>query len=296
MITHKNPIISQLSRLGVIDTMALEQYASRVRDRDDVSVVRCSKSGVIALSSADHIGFEYYKEKDREVGFTDLEQGNVAIAELQDCYRRANFFGDRIKGKHWLDIGTGTGQILDALKDKAKSATGVEPHKRYRNAASARGLQVLPHISDTDDSHSEVVTLFHVFEHIIDPIATLEEIKTKMKSGGELVLEVPHAKDFLLETLSCDAFRAFTLWSEHLVLHTAESLEKIIRAAGFSSIRIEGYQRYPLSNHLYWLCNSAPGGHEVWSHLHSDDLQKSYSRMLMDNGQTDTLIAYATRP
>ena len=59
----------------------------------------------------------------------------------------------------------------------------------------------------------------------------------------------------------------------------------------FKSIEIDGYQRYPLSNHLYWLRYGRPGGHEKWHHLNDQKLSDAYSSFLKKNNLTDTLIA-----
>jgi hypothetical protein len=57
-----------------------------------------------------------------------------------------------------------------------------------------------------------------------------------------------------------DSFKESTFWSEHLILHTKESLRKILEAVGFKNIKIEGLQRYPSANHLY-LRHNRLGGH-----------------------------------
>ena len=76
---------------------------------------------------------------------------------------------------------------------------------------------------------------------------------------GTLVVEVPHARDFLITQLQCESFTNFSLWSQHLVLHTRDSLQKLLSAAGFVDIHIIGVQRYGLANHLTWLSEGKPG-------------------------------------
>ena len=56
---------------------------------------------------------------------------------------------------------------------------------------------------------------------------------------------------------------------------------------------IENYQRYSLSNHLYWLSKGEPGGHNKWSFLSSSAIDVAYSKSLEKIKKTDTLIAYA---
>ena len=116
-------------------------------------------------------------------------------------------------------------------------------------------------------------------------------------SGGQILIEVPHANDFLLSAVNCEVFKQFTLWSQHLVLHTRESLLKTLKFVGLEEIQIEGIQRYPISNHLNWLANGKAGGHKSpLSSLDSDALFDAYQNSLARIDATDTLVAIAKVP
>ena len=108
-----------------------------------------------------------------------------------------------------------------------------------------------------------------------------------------MVIEVPSANDALLTFYDSDAFQRFTYWSQHLYLFTPSTLSKVLENAGLRVSAIQQYQRYPLSNHLYWLSNLSPGGHEKWSFLDNSALHEAYSQTLAQIGKCDTLIAFA---
>ena len=119
----------------------------------------------------------------------------------------------------------------------------------------------------------------------------------RLQSCGYVLIEVPHANDFLLNYLACDEFKQFTLWSQHLVLHTRESLRKTLEFVGFKNVKIEGVQRYPLSNHLNWLANGKAGGHKSpLSSIESDVLFDAYQNALAKIDANDTLVALAEVP
>lgn len=117
-----------------------------------------------------------------------------------------------------------------------------------------------------------------------------------LKPGGSIYIEVPHAKDILLCDLYLEEFKSFTLWSQHLILHTKESLRKMISFCGYESVDIVGIQRYPISNHLYWLKERKPGGHKSYlkkiDHL---DLNLAYEKVLKSIDSTDTLLLHAKK-
>ena len=68
----------------------------------------------------------------------------------------------------------------------------------------------------------------------------------------------------------------------------------MLRFVGFEDIQVEGVQRYPLSNHLYWLANGNAGGHKsILSLVDSPSLIAAYSNSLAAIDATDTLVAVA---
>ena len=108
---------------------------------------------------------------------------------------------------------------------------------------------------------------------------------------------MPHAKDILLNQLYSEEFKKFTLWSQHLILHTKRSLRKMVSFCGYNSIKVKGIQRYPLSNHLYWLKEKKPGGHKTKLNLiDSQSLHLAYEKALKLNDSTDTLLLSAKKP
>ena len=198
-----------------------------------------------------------------------------------------------IEGKVWLDVGTGLGGILDLLSSCAAKTIAVEPQQGARESLQKLGYQVYRDLEEVPDQSIEVVTLFHVVEHLTEPLKELQKIRNIMKPGGSIIIEVPHAGDVLLSSFDNDAFKAFTFWSEHLILHTRQSLMAFLQEAGFHGITVSGFQRYPLANHLYWLAKGKPGGHNHWGHLKTPDLDRAYENLLNSIDQTDTLIAIA---
>ena len=90
-------------------------------------------------------------------------------------------------------------------------------------------------------------------------------------------------------------FKTFTFWSEHLVLHTEQSLRKILTTAGFKNIKINYFQRYGFTNHLGWYLRKKPGGHDYFNKYENKILDINYKRFLEKNKQADTLIAIAKK-
>ena len=289
-----NLIRTQLNSLGICDESSIAPYYPRVRDRDDIEVLKCNKSGVIFLSSSNHMNLNHYEEKDNFKYWGAEDRLNALKACSEDNERRTQQFKNIVTRKKWLDVGTGAGGILDLLTQYAASTYAVEPQTASRNVLNDMGYTVFETIDSVPFDDIDIVTLFHVFEHFTAPLESLKTIHSKMNKEGKIVLEVPHANDFLLSKLNLESFKAFTFWSEHLILHTRNSLKIFLEQAGFKDITISGFQRYPLANHLYWLSRSKPGGHNEWAQLRTTELESAYANMLAGIDATDTLIAVAS--
>jgi len=77
-----------------------------------------------------------------------------------------------------------------------------------------------------------------------------------------------------------------------LYLFNVFTLKKLAEQAGLNVLSIQHIQRYPLSNHLYWLRHGKPGGHQKWAFLDSQNLHEAYTSALAKIGKTDTIVAY----
>lgn len=175
------------------------------------------------------------------------------------------------------------------------SACDIKLQQQYSDELNAFGIPCYSLLSDIPEPLF-VIMLFHCFEHLPDPIASLEELFKKLKSGGDgaILIEGPHARNFLIEYLSLQSFIEFTLWSQNVILHTRESLGSMLADAGFKDIVIEGVQRYGLANHLHWLSRKKPGGHKSnLSVFETVDLMNAYAGALAKIDATDTLVAIA---
>ena len=291
----KNKIAKTLCEMGVCDEKAIEPFYPSVRDRDDISVMRCKKSGVIFTSTSEHMDMSHYSDKPDFDYWKEADRKKALIDRYEDDSRRKDQFLSLISGKKWLDVGTGTGGVLDLLGPFADRVVAVEPQQKALESLKKEKYEVYSDISEVPFNDFDIITLFHVFEHLTDPLELLKNAYDKLKVGGRIIIEVPHANDFLFSFLDLEEFKKFTFWSEHLVLHRRCSLNAFLDKANFKNIVISGFQRYNLANHLHWLKEKKPSGHINWSMLASVQLDTAYANMLEKIDSTDTLIAMAEK-
>ena len=287
-----------LLEAGLVTDDAVECLSNRTRDSEDVRVMRCPQSEIIFLEG--DIGSNaYYLHKpvendDVEAVVPTLDGEIVSNLNASDLDRRLALTTAFVDQQSVLDFGCGAGIFLDAIKDQAATVAGIEINDEERLMARAKGLDVRPLLNDLSEPF-DTVTMFHTLEHLHDPIGMLRQINKAMPEKGTIIVEVPHARDFLIKSAACDAYKNFTFWREHLILHTRESLQHFLSEAEFADIEVSGCQRYGLENHLHWLATGEPNGHSVWQHFSREGLNHEYAAFLADIDQTDTLVAVAKK-
>lgn len=262
-----------------------------VRDNDALNVIQCKNCGLTTLSDDSHINEKFYMEGKMLDKTTNLECWIKNT--YQDDKRRFDFikkkFKKNLSQKTLTDFGCGNGGFLNLAKEVCKKVYGVELHKGLFSYFETCNLDVKTNINDINEL-SDIITMFHVLEHLKEPIDTLKKLKNNLAEDGKLIIEVPNANDALLKLYKCKKFAQFTYWSCHLYLFNEKTLCEIAKKAGYKVTKIQHVQRYTIMNHLYWLIKGKPGGHIKWGKYDSIILNKIYSQFLSLFKITDTII------
>ena len=292
----QNNIQQELVSLGLVNLDNVVSYYPQVRDNPNIAVLKCLDSNIIFLQN-NAITESYYHQKSGVTYWNSESREHALKKTEEDDMRRVVQFKDEVLNKSYMDVGTGLGGMLDKFKPYAKTTCAIEPQSEIREHLQKLNYKVIDSIDScvSQNIKVDVVSLFHVFEHLTTPLEDLKKLYDSLTLNGKIIIEVPHAEDVLLSAYQLEAFKKFTFWSEHLILHTRESLYRYLEVAGFKNIIIKGYQRYPLANHIGWLKDGKPGGHLNLSYLRTQELDNAYSTMLQSINKTDTLIAIAEK-
>ncbi|MCM0665470.1 class I SAM-dependent methyltransferase [Flavobacterium tyrosinilyticum] len=111
------------------------------------------------------------------------------------------------KGK-LLDIGAGTGDFLLTAKNDGWETIGVEPSDRAKNIAKEKGISFVEELSTLENHSLDVITMWHVLEHVPDLEYQIQELKRLLKPTGTLIIAVPNYKSF-------DANHYQTFWAAY---------------------------------------------------------------------------------
>lgn len=142
------------------------------------------------------------------------------------------------KGK-LLDIGCGSGGLVERLNRLGWDSQGIDPDpqaveiaRSLNRPVSRAGVEELPQMANELDA----ATLFHVIEHIHDPIKVLQDVHHLLKPGGRVVLVTPNARS-LVSRIFGRHWRGLEP-PRHLQVFTRRSLARALKEAGFVDISV----------------------------------------------------------
>lgn len=182
--------------------------------------------------------FAEWYERGRDRGY------HAMIDDLE-----VDLLGDYVDGKDVLEVGCGTGLILDRVAQRAKSAVGIDISQGMLHKAVARGLNVAQG-SVTDlpfaDESFDVVYSFKVLAHIKDIDRALREMARVTRRGGVLLLEFynPYSLRYLAKRAAgpgkiskkTDESAIYTRWDHAIDL--SRRMPENLRVRDYSGIRI----------------------------------------------------------
>jgi 2-polyprenyl-3-methyl-5-hydroxy-6-metoxy-1,4-benzoquinol methylase len=166
----------------------------------------------------------------------------MSILEIGSGYA---WFIEKMKMKGFIHI-EGV-ELSDAKRKMVKGRLGIDLH-------NFNIVQSLP--PPGMEGQYDAVCLFHLLEHVPDPVLFLKRLSCFLRHGGMLILEVPNFDDYLKS--ECMEYNNFLYLRAHISYFSVQALERTLQMAGFSNIKIIGKQLYSIENAIYWLRNRKP--------------------------------------
>jgi 2-polyprenyl-3-methyl-5-hydroxy-6-metoxy-1,4-benzoquinol methylase len=184
--------------------------------------------------------FKYYQSDDY-ISHTD--KGNSLINFIYKLVRKYTLNKKRSlvlslnqSGKI-LDYGCGTGDFIKVLSNSKSDVSGFEPDQGARELASIKSNTTIYHSLDQLKSVEkfDVITAWHVIEHVDELRNTLKILRKSLKKGGHMIIAVPNSNSY-------DANKYKEYWAgydvpRHLYHFTQDSFSVLIRLQKLSLIK-----------------------------------------------------------
>ena len=124
-----------------------------------------------------------------------------------------------------LDIGSGTGDFLITAKSKGWKIVGLEPNPKAKKIAESKGVVFETSLETIPDNSMDVISMWHVLEHVPNLEAYISKLKSLLKPNGILVIAVPNYKSY-----DADYYKEF--WAafdvpRHLWHFSRKSIQKL---------------------------------------------------------------------
>lgn len=201
------------------------------------AIFRCSDCGLLQCPEVTD-ALSYYKglqdsqyEDGREYRYVQAES---LIRELLTAARLKNGLGLKL-----LDVGAGSGVLLEAAEQFGFEAVGVEPSSWLADLARKRGLQVfegvIPHAALAGPF--DVVMLIDVLEHVTTPLSLLQAIYNNLKPGGIALIVTPDVSSFFARLLG---FKWWHYRVAHISYFNKKTLALVTERAG---LRVRHFSR-----------------------------------------------------
>ena len=139
---------------------------------------------------------EYYSHQENKKGLIPRLYEIVKGYNLKKKYKIAA--KNLQKGKV-LDIGCGVGDFLHTMENKGWKGTGIEPSEEAKEIARKRvnaNLLEPKEIVDLKSEDFDLITMWHVLEHVDDLKEEIHQLERLLKKGGRLVLALPNFKSY----------------------------------------------------------------------------------------------------
>mgnify|MGYP001578580956 FL=1 len=140
-----------------------------------------------------------------------------------------------------LDVGCGSGRFLSCLPQTWRRL-GIEPDAALSAQCQAAGLSGVTHAADdawpATGEPLDLITLWHVLEHVPDPVGTLTRLGSLAHAHTRLVVEVP-----ILELGATPDITGF-LSPQHVTHFSVNTLDVALARAGWRTVFSQGVEGY----------------------------------------------------
>lgn len=195
------------------------------RDRGvSLKLFQCRSCGLAQLANPP---VEYYREVIRASAFSP-EMGKFRKKQLFSFV-----YSNKLKGRKILELGCGKGEYLRLLHGSGARAFGMEFSAGSVSACRLAGLRVFKGFVSSQDAKIPCAPFdaffsFNFLEHLPSPLEFLRGIKANLAPGAVGIIEVPNSERILVHRMISE------IVADHLLYFTRDTLELLLRLAGFS--------------------------------------------------------------
>ena len=180
---------------------------------------------------------EYYSHQENKEGFIPKVYEKVKSINLKNKY---NIATEKTTRGKILDIGCGVGDFLHTMEQQGWECTGVEPSEDAKAIAKKRIKAQLLSSEEQEnlsDGSFDVITMWHVLEHVDALRWQIQQLYRLCKPGGRIIIALPNYKSYDGQYYKA-AWAAYDV-PRHLNHFNEETIVKIFEESHLKHIKTE---------------------------------------------------------
>jgi len=218
-----------------------------LRDKAFFSYARCADCGLLFAPT-------FFTQEQLANLYADMAPNMEVVSERAIRATQRGYFdaigAEKLIPGDYLEIGPDVGYIVRSAADCGKFdhfwlfEPNLAVHPQLAEATQGRAHTIssgMSELSIIPDKSISLAVMVHVLDHLLDPLAILRQVRTKLMPGGTLMI-VTHNEKSLLRRLLGNRWPPFCL--QHPALFSPESIARIVKAASFSSVSVSRSRNY----------------------------------------------------
>jgi len=180
---------------------------------------------------------EYVSHSNTKKGFINATYQSVRKYTL---LKKLQLISKYFRTGNILDIGCGTGEFLNTCKNAKWTTLGIEPDDDARKMAVENyGLDVRTEsdMKDLPDGSFNIITMWHVLEHVPKLNERVEELKRLIKPNGVIIIAVPNCNS-LDAKIYKEHWAAYDV-PRHLYHFTPKDIEALFKKHTMKAVGIQ---------------------------------------------------------
>lgn len=246
-------LLGSLEYDSICHCMVCQQETVEILVVDEIPYAECTNCNHLQATIRPKPDFLKRLYTTSTEGQSTQDQAYVDISPIERstritdiAYPKVDFVSSNIeyaKQDLWIDIGSGTGEVLVCAKDFGFRTMGIETSLSESAIAENSNIENLNIFFDgsqeiTQFKEARVISFFNVVEHMTDPVEVIRRTLDQMTSGAYLIIEVPRHNSIssVVQKSFPKVIYRHIFSPEHLNIFSDKSLEIMLTEAGADKI------------------------------------------------------------
>ena len=207
-----------------------------------MDIVKCAGCGLTYSTTI--LAAEYdrmlYVRSDSQASYINLKRNEAyAAIERIKCRYLVQRLGDYAQPGSLLDVGPGSGRLMEAANAAGWRSLGVEANAEFVASCRKRGLDVVEGFfpdCPAGDEKFDAIAMLDVVEHLAEPVEFLRNGIRRLRAGGVLVLQVPNVQSLLVQL---EGARNSNFCHGHWNHFDPATLVRLAASAGLEPLAVE---------------------------------------------------------